>query len=97
MKITGLKTFIVGNPPPRRGGRYFIFLKLITDNGIEGVGEVYTASFAPDVVVAMIEDVFQRNVEGNRPVPHRSLLAPGLHQGLFRPPRHFPCRRHVRP
>ncbi len=67
MKITGLKTFIVGNPPPRRGGRYFIFLKLVTDNGIEGVGEVYTASFAPDVVVAMIEDVFQRNVEGNDP------------------------------
>ena len=24
MKIAGLKTFIVGNPPPRKGGRYFI-------------------------------------------------------------------------
>ena len=35
MKIAGLKTFIVGNPPPTTGGRYFIFLKLITDEGIE--------------------------------------------------------------
>src|SRR5207248_4334281 len=39
LKITGLKTFIVGNPPPMTGGRYFIFLKLVTDSGIEGVGE----------------------------------------------------------
>jgi hypothetical protein len=67
MKITGLKTFVVANPPPRRGGRYFIFLKLVTDNGIEGVGEVYNATFAPDVIVKMIEDVFQRNVEGMDP------------------------------
>jgi galactonate dehydratase len=67
MKVTGLKTFVVANPPPRRGGRYFIFLKLVTDNGIEGVGEVYNAAFAPDVIVKMIEDVFQRNVEGIDP------------------------------
>jgi galactonate dehydratase len=67
MKIAGLKTFVVANPPPRRGGRYFIFLKLVTDNGIEGVGEVYNATFAPDVIVKMIEDVFQRNVEGMDP------------------------------
>ena len=41
MKIKDLKVFIVGNPPPSFGGRYFIFVKLIADNGIEGVGEVY--------------------------------------------------------
>ena len=59
MKITGLKTFITGNPSPFAGGRYFIFLKLVTDNGIEGVGEVYSASFAPKVVEAMIRDIFE--------------------------------------
>jgi len=67
MKITELKTFIVGNPPPAFGGRYFIFLKLKTDSGIEGVGEVYAASFAPRAIVAMIEDVFERHVEGVDP------------------------------
>ena len=67
MHITGLKTFVVGNPPPTTGGRYFIFLKLITSDGIEGVGEVYNATFSPDVVVRMIEDVFAHHVEGMDP------------------------------
>ena len=69
MRIVDLKTFIVGNPPPHRGGRYFIFLKLTTDDGIEGAGEAYVATFGPKTVVAMIEDVFQRYVEGSD--PHR--------------------------
>lgn len=67
MKIRDLKTFIVGNPSPYHGGRYFLFLKLVTDTGIEGVGEVYTASFGPKAVVAMIEDVFGRHVQGADP------------------------------
>jgi L-alanine-DL-glutamate epimerase-like enolase superfamily enzyme len=62
MKIAGLKTFIVGNPPPHEGGRYFIFLKLATACGIEGVGEVYAASFAPATIAAMIRDVFEHHV-----------------------------------
>ena len=67
MKIKDLKTFVVGNPPPHFGGRYFILLKLITDDGIEGLGEVYCATFAPHVIVKMIEDVFDRHVEGTDP------------------------------
>ena len=67
MKITELKTFIVGNPPPGRGGRYFIFLKLTASNGITGIGEVYTASFAPETVVTMINDVFNHHIEGCDP------------------------------
>src|SRR5580765_2370382 len=67
MKITGLETFVVGNPPPSFGGRYFIFLKLVTDDGIEGVGEVYGATFGPRVVQRMIEDVFARHVDGIDP------------------------------
>src|ERR671918_251293 len=60
MKIVEVKTFVVGNPPPHFGGRYFVFLKLITDGGIEGVGEVYGVPFHPDVVARMIEDVCAR-------------------------------------
>ncbi|WP_193185250.1 mandelate racemase/muconate lactonizing enzyme family protein [Nisaea sediminum] len=67
MKLESLKTFIVGNPPPGFGGRYFLFLKLRTACGIEGVGEVYAASFGPKVVAAMVEDVFARYLEGNDP------------------------------
>lgn len=67
MKIQSLQTFVVGNPPPHFGGRYFIFLKLTTDTGIEGVGEVYTATFSPAVVQRMIEDVFEMHVQDSDP------------------------------
>ena len=60
MKLDSLKVFVVGNPPPGFGGRYFVFLKLKTACGIEGVGEVYSATFSPKVIAAMIEDVFAR-------------------------------------
>jgi 2-dehydro-3-deoxyphosphogalactonate aldolase len=67
MKITEVKTFVVGNPPPHFGGRYFIFLKLTTDSGVTGVGEVYAATFGPHTVARMIEDVCQRHVVGADP------------------------------
>src|SRR5271156_6763736 len=67
MRIRELKTFVVGNPPPTFGGRYFLFLKLVTDDGIEGLGEVYAASFGPKAIVAMIEDVFEHHVLGADP------------------------------
>ena len=67
MKIIELKTWVVANPPPHFGGRYFIFVKLIADNGLEGVGEVYAATFAPNVVVRMIEDVFARHIVDANP------------------------------
>ena len=67
MKITGLETFVVGNPPPHFGGAYFTFLKLTTDNGLVGYGEVYAVPFHPDVVTKMIEDVFARCVIGIDP------------------------------
>ena len=67
MRIAELRTWVVANPPPSYGGRYFIFLKLTTDDGIEGVGEVYAATFGPRVVERMIEDVFSHHVEGADP------------------------------
>ena len=67
MKIAECKTWVVGNPPPHFGGRYFIFVKLTTDTGIEGFGEVYAATFSPHVIATMVEDVFARHVEGRDP------------------------------
>jgi 2-dehydro-3-deoxyphosphogalactonate aldolase len=67
MKIRDLNTFIVGNPPPTWGGRYFIFVKLTTDTGIEGIGEVYAASFGPRAMATLVEDVFEHHVLGCDP------------------------------
>jgi len=67
MKIAEFKTWVVGNPPPHFGGRYFIFVKLTTDDGIEGIGEVYAATFGPHVVARMVEDVCERHAVGANP------------------------------
>ena len=67
MRLESLETFIVGTPPPGFGGRYFIFVRLTTSCGITGVGEIYAASFAPEVVCHMAEDIFQRYLEGQAP------------------------------
>ncbi len=67
MQITDVKTFVVGNPPPHFGGRYWIFLKLTTDSGVVGYGEVYSVPFHPHVVAKMIEDVCERKVIGTDP------------------------------
>ncbi len=67
MKITNAQTFVVANPPPHFGGLYFVFLKLTTDSGVEGVGEVYSVPFHPHVVTRMIEDVCERHVIGADP------------------------------
>ena len=67
MRIAELRTHVVGNPPPGFGGRYFVFLQLVTDDNIVGVGEVYTATFHPTVVERMVHDVFERTVVGMDP------------------------------
>jgi 2-dehydro-3-deoxyphosphogalactonate aldolase len=67
MKLDSVKVFVVGNPPPGFGGRYFVFLKLKTACGIEGVGEAYAATFGPKVIAAMIEDLFARRFAGRDP------------------------------
>ena len=67
MKLKKIRTFVVGNPPPHFGGRYWIFVKLITDKDIVGYGEVYSVPFHPNVVSKMIEDVFERYVKDKDP------------------------------
>lgn len=67
MKITDVKTWAVKNPDFYKGGTYWIFVKLTTDNGISGYGEVYGVPFAPRVVCQMIEDVVARHVVGRSP------------------------------
>jgi galactonate dehydratase len=67
MKLHSIKTFVVGNPPPHYGGRYFVFVKLVTDGNVHGVGEAYCVPFHPQVVAHMLEDVFGRYLEGEDP------------------------------
>ena len=67
MKLTDIQTFVVGNPPPSFGGRYFVFVKLTTDGNVSGIGEAYCVPFDPHLVARMIEDVFDRYARGQDP------------------------------
>lgn len=67
MKLTGIETFVVGNPPPHFGGRYFAFVRLTTDNGSTGLGEAYCVPFSPHLVARLCEDMFARYLEGRDP------------------------------
>jgi 2-dehydro-3-deoxyphosphogalactonate aldolase len=67
VKLRDIRTFVVGNPPPHNGGRYFVFAKLTTDDRVEGIGEAYGVPFDPHHVARLIEDVFGRYLEGEDP------------------------------
>jgi galactonate dehydratase len=67
MKLTDIETFVVGNPPPHYGGRYFVFVKLTTDGDVSGVGEAYCVPFEPHLVARLLEDVFGRYLRGEDP------------------------------
>ncbi|MEE8399981.1 MAG: hypothetical protein V3S89_13305, partial [Desulfobacterales bacterium] len=67
MKITDLKTYLVANPTPAYGGGSWVFLKLTTDGGTEGIGEAWAVPFQPTTVARLIEDIGERHVLGADP------------------------------
>lgn len=67
MRLQNLQIFTVAPPAPGWGGRYWIFVKLTTACGIDGVGECYASSVGPKAMEAVIEDVFSRHMEGESP------------------------------
>ncbi|MEM6759691.1 MAG: mandelate racemase/muconate lactonizing enzyme family protein [Pseudomonadota bacterium] len=67
MKLQDLDIIITAPPAPGWGGRYWILVKLTTDDGIVGWGECYAASVGPAAMRAVIEDVFARHMQGETP------------------------------
>ncbi|MRU16652.1 mandelate racemase/muconate lactonizing enzyme family protein [Roseovarius sp. A21] len=67
MKLQDLDIIVTAPPAPGWGGRYWILVKVTTDNGITGWGECYAASVGPEAMRAVIEDVFARHMQGENP------------------------------
>ncbi len=67
MRVAEVETIVVGVPPPHFGGRYWIFVRLTTDGGVQGTGEVYGVPFHPDAVRLMVADIAERSVVGSDP------------------------------
>jgi galactonate dehydratase len=69
LKITGVETFVVKNPPPARGGKFWLFLKLLTDGDIVGYGEVNLQGipFGPAAAEVLVKDLVASSVVGWNP------------------------------
>ncbi len=67
MKLRDLDIIVTAPPAPGWGGRYWILVKLTTDDGITGWGECYASSVGPEAMRAVIEDVFARHMAGESP------------------------------
>ncbi|MCF6445595.1 mandelate racemase/muconate lactonizing enzyme family protein [Nereida sp. MMG025] len=67
MKLQDLDIIVTAPPAPGWGGRYWILVKLTTDDGLVGWGECYAASVGPDAMRSVIEDVFERHMRNEDP------------------------------
>ena len=68
MKIADVQTFLVGNVPPYHGGRCWLFVRLVTDEGIAGLGEWSTAHLGREESQArLIEALAREFVIGANP------------------------------
>ena len=73
MKITDVKTMVVENEPPYRGGRYLLFIQIETDEGITGLGERITGNTYSDRLgdlksqIGLIEEMAGMFVIGQNP------------------------------
>jgi galactonate dehydratase len=67
MKLQSLEIITTAPPAPGWGGQYWIFVKVTTDTGITGIGECYATSVGPTAMHAVIEDVFERHMQGQNP------------------------------
>ena len=67
MHLSDLDIIVTAPPAPGWGGRYWFLVKLATDCGSIGWGEVYAASVGPEAMMAVIRDVFDRHMAGENP------------------------------
>ena len=80
MKVVELKTMVVENEEPYIGGKWLLFLELITDEGISGLGERITGgSYSHDLgalqsQVKLIEELVGQYVIGEDPTRIERIL-----------------------
>ncbi len=85
MKITGVQTYTVKTPPPHRGGPEWYFLRLETDAGIHGWGEMAFLAANRDKSASLnheVEEIVARVFLGQDPT-RREWLWKRAYQQLF--------------
>jgi len=67
MRVSEIETFVVANRDPGRGGPYFLIVKLTTDTGATGIGEIYAATFGAARIADLAVDTAERYLIGEDP------------------------------
>jgi len=91
MRITGVETIVVRPPAGTRGGSLWTFVKLLTDTGIVGWGEVQMsantgAAYGPRSLAGLVQDLCDAALIGEEP-SRISWLMQQLYEG---PCLHYP-------
>jgi len=74
MKIVKIDTILIENILPHRGGRYWLFARLFTDEGIIGLGERPTGHATNlDSQISLIKDLVEQFVIGSSPFDVESI------------------------
>lgn len=60
MKVVDFKTYIVGVPAPYKGGINWVFIKLTTDDGLEGWGECNVPTRREKTLVTYMEELCEQ-------------------------------------
>ncbi len=66
MKLRDIESWVTV-PPTGIGGSFWVIVRVTADNGIQGIGECYGIPVSGDIACQMVEDTFQRFVEGTDP------------------------------
>jgi 2-dehydro-3-deoxyphosphogalactonate aldolase len=83
-KITNVRCFVVETPPPHKGGRYWYFVKLETDTGLEGWGETAILSTLNGLAGAyneLVKNIFATYLKGEDAMD-REYLYSRMYAGL---------------
>lgn len=83
-KLTSVRPFVIETAPPHKGGRYWYFVKLETDNGLEGWGETAILSALNGLASSYLElvrNIFAAYLKGEDALD-REYLYSKMYSGL---------------
>ena len=86
MRLDDLDVIVTAPPAPGWGGRYWILVKVTTDDGITGWGECYASSVGPDAMAVVIRDVFERHMHGEDPANVEKMFRRAYSSGFTQRP-----------
>lgn len=84
IKLSNVKSFVITTEPPHSGGLFWFFIKLETDQGLEGWGEtavLFSLAGLEDGYEKMVQGVFDTYLRGENPL-NRELLHHRLYSQL---------------